>query len=446
MGNLAAVSPPMVQHRDVVDNSRSRAMKSLIWLTVWAFFLVGCDSNSGDGSTIQIVPLASGDGTDTDTAQVQATPVLISITSGPQTVIPQESGTISAVVVDSNGLPIAGEVVNFSLVVNTSGANIGSATATTNANGIASISYTAGSDAGSDIIRATASNGIASDATVEVAVYTQIVGTVSLEPGATRVTVGDLVNLRGRVIDLDGQAITGATVNFYSSNGFLSDGTVNSGTTNILSATSDSRGYASVTLIAPSLIGSSALSAESSNVIAQQSIAYVAGAVTSVAVSGSPDAVTPNGSTTINAFVRDGTNPVAGEVVRFELATNATGATLGSVTATTNANGIASVSYTAGSSAGNDIIRATTISNGVIGMGNVNVGSGGTGTPKTALVTISRSQIYVAGVGKTESTGITISVVDGAGNKIDDSAYLDENVRLSFITSPNGGGVGRERS
>ena len=129
-------------------------------------------------------------------------------------------------------------------------------------------------------------------------------------------------------------------------------------------------------------------------------------------------------------------------MVRFELSTNASGASLGAVTATTNANGIASVSYTAGST-GTDIITVTALSNGFSNTVNINVdvGSGGTGTPETALVTVSKSQIFVAGVGQSESAGITIDIVDGAGNKIDDSAYVAENLRLSFKTSPGGGEV-----
>lgn len=91
---------------------------------------------------------------------VSKTPARISVQAEQTTLAKGASTAITATVLDSSGNPVKGKIVGFTLVSDTSGGQLSDATATTNAVGKATVTYTAGTVT-------TATNGVAIRAAVQ---------------------------------------------------------------------------------------------------------------------------------------------------------------------------------------------------------------------------------------------------------------------------------------
>ncbi len=175
---------------------------------------------------------------------------------------------------------------------------------------------------------------------------------------------------------------------------------------------------------------------------------------TAVAVSASTaslDIGFPERFTTISATVRDAN----GELLRN--ATVQFSTDLGSFSATevvtrTTAetgrggsndagNGVAAVRLFPGQSSGTATV--TIYVNGVQATSTITI----TGTapeperpvPASISITASERAIYVAGVGQTESSTITVRLLTSTGGAAQDAPAGINNVRVSFVTQPNGG-------
>ncbi len=103
-------------------------------------------------------------------------------------------------------------------------------------------------------------------------------------------------------------------------------------------------------------------------------------------------------------------NPVIGREVSFGFVSNASGATLSSTQANTDATGEAFIIYTAGMTAGFDVVRAS-ISNGSTLTTNITVG-GGTGSYQMTLAADNTS--LAAG----QTAVLTATVTDGSDNPV----------------------------
>jgi hypothetical protein len=120
-------------------------------------------------------------------------------------------------------------------------------------------------------------------------------------------------------------------------------------------------------------------------------------------------AVTIRGSLHLKATVLSAEgNPVIGREVSFGFVSNASGATLSSINANTGSTGEASIIYTAGMTAGFDVVRVS-ISNGSTLITNITVG-GGTGSYQMTLAADNTS--LAAG----QTAVITATVTDGSSN------------------------------
>lgn len=119
---------------------------------------------------------------------VGGTPATVVLQPSSTAVTPNAAGsnansvTLTATVKDTNGNVVSGSVVNFSLVQDTSGGTIGSASGTTNSNGIATSTFVPGATT-------TASNGVVVKATVSGTTISATT-TLTVSGKALAITIG----------------------------------------------------------------------------------------------------------------------------------------------------------------------------------------------------------------------------------------------------------------
>lgn len=347
-------------------------------------------------------------------------PAVVSLNAAPNSAIPGGTSTITAAVLDGNGNPVSGQVLNFSFAQKGSGnsASLISASnttsATTNASGLATITYTAGSNAGTDIVTAITGNNVTpattSRATITVANNAVVVGSIGLVSNKTSIPVNANAydTITATVLDTTSptsKALANQTVTFTATAGTF----VGGGTTT--SAITDANGVASVSLVAGATVTTSTVSASVGGYTSNSvSVAFTAQSASVVTVSAAPSTVGISGTSTISALVTDGTNPVANEPVTFTITKNNTGSpTLGTTTVYTSASGLAIVSYTAGTIAGKDTITATTSNNKA---GTVDITSSSSATVVNGLVLTTGSASIAAG-GATTYVRAVVTDING---------------------------------
>ncbi len=251
------------------------------------------------------------------------------------------TSTVTAVVTDANGNPVAGADVSFATTLGTV-----EATVATDANGEATATLTAATTTGTATITATA--GDASDSTtVEFVTGDAANIAVTASPDILTADGSSISIITARVTDDNGNPIEGTTVDF----------TTTSGSIDPASATTNADGIATATLTAATATGTATVTASSGEATGSTNVEFVAGDPATVAVTANPDTVTADGSSTstITAVVTDANgNPIAGTEVSFAT-------TLGAIatTATTDANGVATVTLTASTTAGTATVSAT---------------------------------------------------------------------------------------
>ena len=369
--------------------------------------------------TATVTGSASGFSSQAAVVFAAGAPATVTLTAAPSTVNPADSTTVTAVVKDTNSNPVVGETVNFSVSTNNSGGSLGNVSAVTNVNGEASVTYTAGSTAGSDTLKATAaSNGTNNTATVTVSATAVVVGSISVAAGASSLVADGAGStlIRATVTDTSSEAAPGVTVTFATTLGTFTTSTT--GVTN-------SAGIAEATLKTGTTVGTATVTATASGFSSRVSVQFVAGAPSTVTVTAAPATVNPGNDTTLTAVVVDSNgNALVGETVNFGVPTNNTGGSLGIVSATTNVNGEASVTYTAGSTSGTDTLKATAASNGVNG---------------TTPVVVSVTSVVVGAV--LVEAGASSLVADGTSSTLiratvtDTSSEAAPGVTVTFATT-----------
>src|SRR6266513_665473 len=183
------------------------------------------------------------------TATSTVLPVVTSVAISPASasVVAGATVNLQATVNDQNGNGMAGQAVAWS--------TSNSAAATVNSNGVVT-----GVAAGSATITAT-SSGKAGTATITVTAAPAVVATVTVAPTSASVVAGATVNLQATVKDQYGNAMTGQSVTWSTSNAAAA--TVNSsgvvtgvaaGSATITAASSGKSGTAAVTVTAPASV------------------------------------------------------------------------------------------------------------------------------------------------------------------------------------------------
>ncbi len=175
------------------------------------------------------------------------------------------------------------------------------------------------------------------------------VGAVTVSAGGDSLAVGDQVSVRATVINDTAVPLDSIPVTFGTTAGQLSSET----------ATTDADGVAEVTLTAPDTTGTAQISAPAEGVPGSVSLAFVAGPVGDIQLSATPTVIAFNRSTSLSLQLRDnGGNPVADQVVNLQTPTNESQGTFENLTVTTDINGRATGVYTAGNTAGSDMLQA----------------------------------------------------------------------------------------
>lgn len=243
---------------------------------------------------------------------------------------------------DGNNLALNGKTIKFWVNGNLVG------TATTNGTGVASIPYTITQDPGSFTVTAqflgddvyTGCNGTGSLLVVSNLKNT----TITLKPVSGY--VGDTVNYTATLHDVDGNTISGKTVEFYVNGTSIGSSVTDSnGVANLVYKLSQSHGI--YTIMAMFLQDGSYLSCNSTNSLQVNLIPtkLVVNSATAV----------PGLAVNLGATLTDihNNSPLTGKVVKFFL----NGVAIG--TGTTNSNGLVSLVYVVLQTTGNYIISAT---------------------------------------------------------------------------------------
>ena len=196
-------------------------------------------------NTITIVVTAA-DGTTTKTTTVtvtRATPVTtsVSVSATPSSITSGGSATsaIAATVRDQNNEPMAGVLVSFN--VPSGGGSVSPTTSSTDANGVATTTYTAGSAAGSAVVRATANGGVYGETTITLVNDPPVLSVSdsgSYNAGTAAVVVAPTLT----ITDDNDENVSGAQVSITASFGASTDrlgisgqGSATSGTVGSLS-------------------------------------------------------------------------------------------------------------------------------------------------------------------------------------------------------------------
>ncbi|MDO9264443.1 MAG: invasin domain 3-containing protein, partial [Desulfosalsimonadaceae bacterium] len=245
--------------------------------------------------------LASLDGLNT-TASVVFTagePETISLRAAPATIRPNGTTNLFAKLRDINGNPVQGKTIVFSEFINASGGTLNSLSNTTNVNGEAQVTYTAGKDPGADIIQAAMSSNLDINATTTIVVDPGaiVIGGITVTTGsATLVADGKgKVKIRALVTDIDGEPASGKTVNFAATAGTLSSA----------SATTSEFGLAEITLQATTISGPATVYAECDGFIGDVSVEFIPGPADHLIMYAFPDVVPPNGAFSTAVIIQD---------------------------------------------------------------------------------------------------------------------------------------------
>ena len=283
------------------------------------------------------------------------------------------TATLTATVTDTNGNRVPGETVMFTFSTNTSGASFNSNGASfsslsgvTDANGQATVQYTAGTTAGADTVRVVAtSTGVTGSVSITVTApsggaVSSAITSISVANGATGPVIAngvDTVAVRATVQGASGP-LSSIPVTFSTTAGsFAASATTATATTN-------ASGIATVNLIAPTSPGTATVTASASGFSASTTITFVAGAAAVVQLVANPTTVNPNATSSITARVTDAQgNPVSGQTITF---TAPSRGTLSALTGITDTNGQFAVTYTAGATPATDTIQVRTV-NGITG-------------------------------------------------------------------------------
>jgi hypothetical protein len=344
------------------------------------------------------------------------------------------TSTITATAKDGSGGAVAdGTEITFTAE---DGNFDGSKTTTaTTVNGIATVTYTAPSAKpadGSDTISAEAPNGI--NGNTEISLTGPTIGTVVITADPTAIPAnGTSTSTITATVTVEGgsAAPAGIIVTFTIKSG---GGHFTADATTIQKATNDA-GIAVVTLTSADTAGTATIGATADSVTAQDiEVIYQPGNLTLTIV---PNSVLATGEeeaqVTILVEDADG-NPVPNEQIDLSLSD----ATLGSFDNSqpmTDANGEATVVFTAGAKGGTVTVTATWNSGtDVTGTGTITI------QPPPAFIEIADGfpdpqKINIRGTGGQGTSEVKFFVKDSQGNLVDAGYRID----FSIVTGPDGG-------
>lgn len=330
--------------------------------------------------------------------------------------------TLTALVIDAYGNPLVNEAMQFTVSANNSGSpgiELGGIIQT-NASGIATATYNSGTTVGvadtvtvgqliNPTITATKNISVLASATTISSLK------LALSSASTAITVGtnsasiNPVSVDATVLDDTGSAVEGISVSFQLV------GTGDFGGVKSKTALTDVNGIASVLLDAPILIGSASITAATAGITASTSVTYIPDVPNSITLSASPVTVgvSTDSTLTVGLFDQYG-NVTPNEPVFFDVtANNSVGASLSNPTgnAQTDNSGVATMTYTSGTTTGViDTVQVTALN--------------GTTPSTTADISVSAAATSIASLDLALSTPTT-SITVGTNTVTADATVLD---------------------
>lgn len=278
--------------------------------------------------------------------------------NGPTSLVQGTSGSYTATLLNSTGAGISGQTVT---VTSSNGNTLSPATFTTDANGSGTFQLTA-VNGGNDTVTVAA---LGTQATQALAVNSQAF-TFTTPAANAQIPINATPTVTITWAS-SGNPVVGQVVNFSTTRGTLSSPT----------ATTDSTGSASVT-VSSTTAGPAVISATGTGASGQLNVAFIATNANSINVQADPATIATKAQSTITATVRDiNNNLVQGQPVNFSIVQDVTGGSLSAASATTNAQGQASVVYTAStttSSTNGVVIAASTPGGAITGQTSLTVG------------------------------------------------------------------------
>jgi hypothetical protein len=363
-------------------------------------------------------------------------PATMTLSSTPLSVAIQGQSTVSATLLTSGGAPASGATVTFTI---TSGMTLGSfsaivsqlaITAVTNASGIASTTFYAGTSSGVVNIQGSATGVISQNVSLNI---TSDPASITVSATNPSLLNGQTTNVIATVRNALNNPVTdGTTVTFT-----ISAGATNAGSLSASTATTVG-GVASVTFTAhPSNSGSLVITATAGTVSSTVLITVSAAATQSIEfVSAIPDVIGVSGSggasSSLVTFVARDTNgnPKAGVSVSFTLYGPA-GSSLAAPSGSTGLDGKVSANLQAGTVAGPARIVATaTLPSGATistSSGNISIG-GGVPSDRWFGVAVNKFNLDGLNCDGVQST-LTAYIADRFGNY-----NILEGTSVSFAT------------
>jgi adhesin/invasin len=294
--------------------------------------------------------------------------------SGPTSLVQNAQGNYSISLTDSGGNPIPSQTVTLASANNNT---LTPTTVTTNATGAAPFTLTA-ANSGNDTITATS---LGQSATYTVAVSNQ---NFSITAPAASTPPMSIVVGQSQAVTVS-WAASGAPVQSGTVDLTTSRGTLSAASVAVANGALSVPVTISSTTAGPAIISATALDGTGKTVAtAQVVVDFIATVPHSVSVQASPSTVAIKGQSTLTATVIDPTgNPVQNTTVDFTL-TDSTGGSLSAPSAVTNAQGVASITYTAstGSSAPNGVIITAQVQ--------------GTGISSTTTLTVGGQTVHLS--------------------------------------------------
>lgn len=355
----------------------------------------------------------------------------ITLAASPNSILTGATSTVTATLKDSSGSPVQGATVSFTL--NNTYATLSSPTAVTDASGVATVTLTAGSLAGTVSVSGSAS-GLSGNVAVTINEPVVGGGSLTVNTGSSAIFSNKTTLVTATLLDGGGSAVLGGTINFSLDNSSVA-------TLSSTSATTDASGEAVVTLTAGTTPTSVTVTAKESllyNVQDTATVTLEAPLPASVSVATNPSTITVLGTATVTATVKDSDgNPVLdGTQVTFSLSHDLYGSLSSQVTSTAGGNGTATTTFLASNSPGTVTITAK-------------AGTVSSTTPLTVIpastgsiqfISAEPQIIAIKGSGGTGSSVVTFKVLDINGNPV------AEGTPVSFTLKGPGGGeyIGQE--
>ena len=348
----------------------------------------------------------------------------IAISAAPTTVNVGGSVAITALVRDSSNQPIpAGQIVNFSLSSATAGV-LSSATGTTSASGVASVTFTAALVPTSVTVTASyPTYGL--NASVNITITAPPPANIVSTATPTAITVMGTSSITAVVTDANGTAVLDGTQVTFT----LSDSSYGS-LSNSTSSTSGGTGTATITFTAGNKTGAVTISIVAGTVTKTITVTINPAATGNIQfVSAVPQVIGIKGSgqiesSAVSFMVNDiNGNPVSdGIAVTFQLqgpgGSEYIGTTPGSKTAAgSTVNGLATVILNSGNVAGPVTIIASTLVGGVTISSSATQISIGGGAPSAGHWNLATSQISMMGLSVSDlQADISAYISDRFGN------------------------------